>query len=456
MNAKCLTVAVLLFAACRAEERPAPRAPAPRRDVVRSSVTPPPAAAMQTGEDPPYLPDSVFRPETHRGPDPVLPPDALLIRDTITGEQTREFNYFGEAVAIDGDVTVIGAPYADEGRQTDSGVAYVFRREGDAWRQEARLTSPMAQAFERFGVSVAVSGDVIVVGADRSDQDERTDSGAAFVFARRGGAWRHEVTLVPEELRGHSALGFAVAVHRNVAVLGAPGAEAVFVYRRNDKRWIEEAKLTIPQHWRASFGHAVAVDGDVLVAGAMTHSEPLHHAGAAFVFRRVNDAWTPEADLRAPRAHELARFGAAVAIRGGRALVSAPRATVDNTLRAGAAWLFTRADFGWRAAQEIHAQPPRGDEEFGRALSLTAEGAVIGSQFSDAAGLGTGAAALFAFDQDLLVRRGTFLAADLEPMNEFAFALAATERDVVIGAPRRGENDNATGYAYVYRMEARP
>lgn len=443
-----LAIALALLAACRAEERPAPRARAEE-----FSVSPPPAAAMQSGEDPPYAPGSVFRPETHRASGPEVPRDALLVRHVLTGEEAREFSYFGQAVALDGDLAVIGAPYADEGLHVDAGAAHVFRRRGAEWREEARLTAPAPRMFDRFGTSVAVSRDVVIVGADRSDPRDLSGAGAAYVFVRRSGTWRHDATLSPESLAEGAALGFSVAVDGGVAAAGAPGAETVFVFRRRDGRWIEEAALAVPHEFRASFGHAVAVDGDRIAVGAMTQSETQHMGGAVYVFHRDGEAWRPEAALRPPRSHELSRFGAALALRGDRLLVSAPRVTVGAHPRAGAAWLFTRRPAGWEAVQEIQSTPPRADEEFGRALSLTGGGAVIGSQFSDHAGLNTGSAQLFSFDGERLVRRGTLLAADLKAMNEFAFALDATDTEVVIGAPRRGENDNATGYAYVYRMK---
>lgn len=441
-----LTILAMLALIACSREPPVPRR-APRREVVRGSVTPPPAAAMQTLEDPPYDPDSVFRPETHRGGAVVLPKDALLVSEVITGKDTGAFSFFGEAVAVDGARAVVGAPYADIEWKTDAGAAYVFRREGTSWRQEAKLSAPRPQIYERFGVSVAIDGDVVVVGADRSDQHDHTDAGAAFVYERRGNAWHHRATLTHGDER--AAAGFSVAVQSKTAAVGAPGANAVLVFERRDGTWREAARLAGP----SGLGHAVAIDDETLVAGAITGGEPLLLAGAAYVFRRDGDRWQEEAQLLSPRAEELARFGAAVAIRGDRALVSAPRATVTGRARAGAAWLFERAADGWRAVQEVTSEPPRSDEEFGRALSLSDRGAVIGSQFSDAAGLNTGGAVVFALEDGRLTRHGALLAQDLKFMNEFAFALATTEDAIVVGAPRRGENDNATGFVYIYRPD---
>lgn len=441
---------VLLGEAC---EAPRPPAPQPR------AVAEP---APELPEDPPWSPDSVFRPETFRG-EPVLPAVALKARETIRARDASPFSYFGQAAALEGDVAVVGAPY-DDGAGMDAGAAYVFKRRGGRWLQAAKLTAPSPWAYDRFGFSVAVSGATVVVGADRRDQGDRVDSGAAFVFRPAGEGWSLETALRPRDLREKDGLGISVAADGDAVLVGAPGkdgdlpgAGAAYLFRRAGGRWREEAKLVDPSPTeRAGFGHAVALNGDTVLVGAATSSDLEVMGGRAYLFRRGPGGWELEARLAPPEPKPLQKFGAAVALSGDLALVAAPRAVLGEKTRAGAVFVFRRTDSGegsrWEPAAELTSSPPRNDEEFGRTVSLAAGRLLVGSQFGDAAGLNTGVAWLFDLHGNRWQSKGPVLAPDAAALDEFGSAVALSDRWILVGAPREAEAGNAAGAAYLYDL----
>jgi uncharacterized repeat protein (TIGR01451 family) len=103
--------------------------------------------------------------------------DPLIFSETkLTASDGAGIDRFGWSVAISGDTVVVGAPLDDTAAGFDVGSAYVFVRSGSVWSEQAKLTASDAAAFDRFGWSVAISGDTVVVGADSSD------SGSAYVF----------------------------------------------------------------------------------------------------------------------------------------------------------------------------------------------------------------------------------------------------------------------------------
>jgi FG-GAP repeat len=455
MRPRLLFMASLLSAfgggAC---EVPAAKAPAPR------APSPPPASVA--GEARPWAPDSVFRPETHRS-SPVLPAGALRAGTTIRARDASPFSYFGQATAVDGDLAVVGAPY-DDGAGTDAGAAYVFRRHGEAWSQEAKLLAPSPRPFDRFGFSVAVSGEAVVVGADRRDAGSRTDSGEAFVFRSAAGGWSLDATLRPRDLAEKDGLGISVAIAGDVLLAGAPGkdgahpgAGAVYVFRRVDGTWREEEKLTEPAPTDyAVFGCAVSLSGDAALVGASGSSDLQVIGGRAYLFRHGAQGWELEAKLAPGRLAPLEKFGASVALRDGLAAVGSPRATLGDKTRAGRVSLFQRTDRGWEPTAEVTGSPPRSDEELGRSLSLGEGWLVAGSHFGDAAGLNTGVAYLFSQEGERWISRGPILASDARPVDEFGFAVAASDRWVLIGAPREGTQGNAAGRAYLYDLATVP
>jgi hypothetical protein len=405
-----------------------------------------------TPEDPPYAPDSVFKPETHRGADAPLPRDAQLLRDALIARDGQAYAHLGEAVAIDGDVAVAGAPYADAANKTDAGAAYVFERRGGRWLTHARLLAPKPTPYDRFGASVAVGGGTIVVTADRHDAFAN-NGGAAFVYVRDKDEWRYAATLAPPAPQTSAAFGYSSATDGSTLVIGAPGDATAHVFARRANMWIAHSVLRPDAKLTASgFGHSVAVDGDAILVGANTTSDRMLLAGSAYVFRRREASWTFETSLRSPRDEATARFGTAVAIRGDVALIGASRATVGGRTRAGAAFVFERRG-NWKPVGELTNDPPRSDEEFGRALALLPMGAVVGSQFGDAAGLNTGGAQLYARDGGRWTRRAALLAQDRATISEFAFAIAASDTETIIGAPRRNTNVTASGGAYIFPVK---
>lgn len=136
---------------------------------------------------------------------------------------------FGISVALDGDTLAVGAS-GDSDAGLAAGAAYLFQREGDAWIVQDKLTAADADAMEMFGSSVALRGDLLVVGA-MGDDDAGYWVGSAYVFRRDGGDWIDQLKLIGEENKGDS-FGSLAAVSGNTILIGAPGefGYAAFVF----------------------------------------------------------------------------------------------------------------------------------------------------------------------------------------------------------------------------------
>jgi hypothetical protein len=162
----------------------------------------------------------------------------------LKASNTGADDYFGYAVAVDGDTVVVGAPYEASnatgvnGNQADNsaysaGAAYVFTRSGGVWSQQAYLKASNTEAWDNFGTSVAVSGDTLVVEAPyeasnatgvNGDQTDNSagSSGAAYVFTRSGGVWSQQAYLKASNTEANDYFGYAVAVDGDTVVVGAP------------------------------------------------------------------------------------------------------------------------------------------------------------------------------------------------------------------------------------------
>ena len=187
----------------------------------------------------------------------------LLAEDGVPDDR------FGSAVSIDGDVIVVGALEADTEGGINAGAAYVYRLDGSTWEFEAKLTASDGFEGDLFGATVAVSGDVIIVGAWQVTVVEQ-HQGAAYVFRRIGSAWVEEAKLVASDPGHWFHFGESIALDGDVALVGAPDWSAsrgsAYVFRFNGEAWIEEARLISSDNSTGDwFAKSIDLEGDLLV-----------------------------------------------------------------------------------------------------------------------------------------------------------------------------------------------
>jgi hypothetical protein len=184
---------------------------------------------------------------------------------------------------------LVGSGYSDAVAE-NSGAAYVYRFDGSIWAEEAKLTAADAAAYDAFGNAVSLSGDVAVIGAPYDD-DLGANSGSAYVFRRSGNSWSQEQKLTSSEATAGDYFGYSVAVSGDTIVVGAvheaiAGTEAgaAYAFGYDVSQWKSEAVLRAPDaDPHDLFGHTVAVDGDRAVIGAYGYDLTGESSGGAFV-----------------------------------------------------------------------------------------------------------------------------------------------------------------------------
>ncbi len=213
----------------------------------------------------------------------------LVARDTARSDS------FGEIVAIEADTIVVGAPGHTHANIRFSGAVYVFGRQGERWVEKAKITAEDAAKSDRFGVSVGVHGDTIIVGSTLNDAGRGKDAGAAYVFVREGNAWKQQAKLVGDDSRAGDHFGAGVATTGKIAVIGAPlyeeeglGSGAAYAFLNTDGVWKETEKIVPDDPVKGQvFGSAVAISRDTVIvtAGAAAEGAPgFGNGSAAYVY----------------------------------------------------------------------------------------------------------------------------------------------------------------------------
>lgn len=357
---------------------------------------------------------------------------------------------FGSAVAVDGDTAVIGAPGHDLPGQ-DTGAAYVFVRTAGQWTLEAKLSPSGLPTVTGFGVSVAISGDTVVVGGGT------VNSNGAYVFVRSGGAWTQQARLVGSDTEGNDGFGSAVSVSGDTVVVGSPddttgfgfGSGSAFVFLRSGGVWAEQQKL-LPADLASDdrFGQSVSVSGDSLVAGSPGDDTGFGiNAGSAYVFVRSGALWAQESKLIAPGGAAENAFGSSVSMHTDTAAVGAP-GEAAGPAGVGAVHVFRRAAGVWSEEQRLVASVS--SQGFGAAVALDTDTLMVGAPDErDGETFGAGAAYVFVRSAGAWTEEERLTGSAPEAFARFGRAVATSGGAALAGAPER---DNSSGSVFVFRQ----
>lgn len=394
----------------------------------------------------------------------------------LKASNTAANDQFGFSVAISGDIAVVGANLEDSastgvnGVQSDnsvtsSGAAYVFVRSGTTWTQQAYLKASNTGANDFFGASVAVSGEVIAVGAHLEDSaatgidgdgtnNAATDSGAVYAFERQGSTWVPMGYIKASNTGASDQFGSSVALSMGTLVVGASNedsnalgvngnqlndgagnAGAAYVFVRSGATWIQQAYLKASNTGLFDeFGHDVAISGDTILVGARQEdsgatgvngdqaSNSVGDSGAAYVFVRNGGTWQQQAYLKASNTGVNDQFGFSVSISGNSAVVGAvaedSNATGINgdginnaSIGAGSAYVFVRSGTVWSQSAYLKASNTGGNDQFGHSVAISGDIVFVSAlgEASSATGINgnqlnnsiPNAGAAYVFDLDL-------------------------------------------------------
>jgi len=371
-------------------------------------------------------------------------PVAPQFQAALTASDADAGDNLGVSVAIDGDAAIAGA-FHRFAPTPAPGKAYVFRRTGTTWTEEAKFVAPDGQNNDAFGWVVAIKGDIAVVGAPKAWSGSPTGAGGVYVFERVNGVWEYDTKLTrPNEY----TFGWSVALDGTTLVVGAslgysPSAGRVFVYERNlGLQWVLQQQLAPADlAANAEFGNAVAISGNTLLAGAWFNSAG-GTLGSAYFFERSAGVWTQTAKFDSQGGARAETFGEAVAIDGDRAIVTDSGLDMNAVDQdTGAAYLFARGTTGWKSVGTITATGGVSGDYFGTAAAIQADGIAIGAAYyQDPISYDqTGAGYLFqlAAGSKLTIRNAL-------PDNESKNAITMRAKGLSVDLPFPGSPDDPT------------
>ncbi len=292
-------------------------------------------------------------------------------------------------------------------------------------------------AGDDFGYSVAISGNLMAVGATSEDSsatgiggnegnNDRSASGAVYVFVRDAGTWKQEAYIKASNTDYNDSFGTAIALDGNTLVVGSPGEDsktniigglqsdessqnsgAVYVFVRDVTGvWSQQAYIKASNNnANDQFGSSLAISGDTIAVGAPTEDSAAtgiggdqgnntqQDSGAVYVYTRTVKTWQQQAYIKAWNTDSFDQFGGSVALYGDTLAVGATDEDSNTTgidpqsnesaVEAGAAYIFTRSAGKWSQQAFIKASNAGGGDRFGSVVALGENRLVVGARTED-------------------------------------------------------------------------
>ncbi|MEM7582229.1 MAG: hypothetical protein AAF560_02525 [Acidobacteriota bacterium] len=307
-------------------------------------------------------------------------------------------NLFGNAVATDGVTIAVGA-LGDATMGALSGAVSIYRRDAGEWSFQQRLFASNSRVLGEFGDALAIEGETLIAGAPGDNSacpdDLQCLAGAIYVFEEVAGAWSELIKLVPSDVVHLDAFGTSVAFDGTTIVGGAPnhaGHGAVYVFEQVGGVWTETQKLVADDAAPGDiFGSSIALRGSTIVVGARNDDDAGEDSGSAYVFEQIGGSWTQSQKLAAFAGAAGENFGAGIAFAGDTLAIGASRDSHSGIGAAGSVVLFRRVGATWVETKKLVAADPRSGHTFGDVVASDGAELAIGVWGDDDGGEGAGA-----------------------------------------------------------------
>ena len=317
------------------------------------------------------------------------------VETKFIASDVQQFDYYGISVAIDGSRIVIGAPKEDT-NAFNAGAAYVYDWNGSSW-VETKLMASDGGIGDHFGISVDIDGDRIIVGA-YLNEISGNDTGAAYIYDWNGSTWV-ETKLAASDGEHSDMFGVSVSIDNNRAIVGAHLSDdnnsqsgSAYIYDWDGMNWVETKLTASDASGGDHFGFSVSVDDDRLAIGAPHYYGNSSASGGTYIYDWDGMSWI-ETILLPSDGYNTDRFGYAVSVDSDRVAVGSPMDD-DNGGSSGSVYVYDWNGSTWTETK-VTASDGANADKLGSSISVNGSNVLSGAPFHKINGTQVGAAYLF-------------------------------------------------------------
>lgn len=373
-------------------------------------------------------------------------------------------DFFGNAVAISGEVVLVGAYWDSTVAGFGAGSAYAYRFDGSNWVEESHLHASDAASNDLFGSSVSIDGDLAIVGAWADDTADGIGAGSAYLFRFNGTDWVEEAHLTASDGSAFDRFGYSVCVSGTSAIVGAPhddtsagnNAGSAYVFRYDGQNWVEEQHLFLPLGFPLDqFGWSVDLSGDRAMIGIPYDdaSGPID-SGSVQLYQFDGTSWCEEQRLYCTTAEINDNFGYSVSVDQEAAIVGVRSDQVASGTGSGAAIVYRLEGVSWTEEQRLYASDAASNDQFGASVSLNNDVAIVGARYDDIMGWNdAGSAYIYRFNGSSWSEEDHLIASSGVGDDRFGISVGLGSDMAIVGAYGHdmfGVTDS--GSAYLFEM----
>ena len=370
---------------------------------------------------------------------------------------------FGRSVAVSGSTAIVGA-YAYN-MLTGTAYIYEYQSSSNTFVQQAQLSALNGGTFERFGFSVAISGDTVIVGTPDDN------AGTAYLFEKPAlGGWvdaTETAKLTASDAVANDSLGYSVAIRGDTVIVGAymdddggTASGSAYIFEKPASGWIDatqSAKLTASNGLGNDFfGYSVAISGDTAIVGAYGDDDNGDFSGLAYIFEKPVTGWidaTQSAKLTAPDGLAYDYFGRSVAISGDTVIVGASGDNCAAGDYCGSAYIFEKPASGWidvTQSSKLTASDSADEDNFGSSVAISSNTVVVGASMDDCADSSIDCGSAYLFEKPAsgwitATESAKLTASDGLEEDEFGGSVAISGNTVIVGIDYHSDS------AYIFK-----
>jgi hypothetical protein len=326
---------------------------------------------------------------------------------------------------------------------------------------EIKIIPSECERSDNFGRSVAIYGNYAAGGA-KGDDDKGGNAGAVYMLRYDGKTWVQDQKITPDDGKINDYFGCAVAMYKRNAIFGSYGNDdagsksgAAYIYSLDASGWQQEQKLTAANAQSNDyFAYAVDISENYAIIGAYGDDEKGSMAGAAYIFECQDDnTWVQKQKLLDKQGERNDQFGCAVAISDNFAIVGAYRDD-DKGDSSGSATIYMRDQGMWTVQAKLLANDGQSNDYFGYDVAISGDYAVVGAyRCDDDSRSNVGGTYIYKYE------RGTWnFQTKLVPIqgtsnDYFGAAVNLVGTRLLVGAYGNDDKGSTSGAAYLYILE---
>ncbi|NNE26982.1 MAG: hypothetical protein HKN09_09085 [Saprospiraceae bacterium] len=367
----------------------------------------------------------------------------------ITASDGAMEDRFGFEVGISGDRAVVGA-YQDDDDGSSSGSAYIYEWDGNSWI-ETKLTASDAEAGDRFGESVSIDGNRVIVGAGY-DGDNGFFSGSIYIYEWDGSSWV-ETKITPSDGAFSDLFGRSVSIDGNRAIVGSEfdddngsNSGSAYIFEWDGNGWLETKITASDGVSNDVFGEPVSINGDRAIIGAVGDDDNGSNSGSAYIYEWDGSSWV-ETKLTASDGATGDKFGRSVSIDGNRAIIGS-NFDDDNGSNSGSAYIYEWDGSSW-VETKITAFDGAESDLYGSSVSINGDRAIVGNAGDDDNGSSSGSVYIYEWDGSSWLET-KIVASDADVGDNYGAAVSVDGDRTVVGSYRDDDNGSDSGSIYIY------